>query len=184
MQLEEGSLSADFVTTRALAGCSLAFSCPAAYKLLMDKILVRRGTESDLPTLGRLGALLMQTHYAFDRQRFMAPGTNPAEGYSRFLGSQLNEGDVIVLVAERAGIVVGYVYAALHLNHKELREPAGFIHDLAVDQSSRRKGVAMALVEAAIEWLRARGAPRVLLLRRAKTAWRCPSFLISVFGEP
>jgi ribosomal protein S18 acetylase RimI-like enzyme len=130
----------------------------------MDNILVRRGTESDLPTLGRSGALLMQTHYAFDRQRFMAPGTNPAEGYSRFLGSQLNEDDVVVLVAERAGIVVGYVYAALEpQSWKELREPAGFIHDLAVDQSSRRKGVAMALVEAAIEWLRARGAPRVFL---------------------
>ena len=130
----------------------------------MDKIVIRRATESDLPTLGRLGALLVQTHYDFDKQRFMAPGTNPAEGYGRFLGSQLNEKDAIVLVAERAGVVVGYIYAALEpRSWKELREPAGFIHDVAVDESSRRTGVATALVEAAIEWLRARGAPRVLL---------------------
>ena len=79
----------------------------------MDAFVVRRATESDLPTLGRLGALLMQLHYGFDKQRFMAPGTNPAEGYSWFLGSQLHEKDVVVLVAERGAVVVGYVYAGL-----------------------------------------------------------------------
>lgn len=106
----------------------------------------------------------MQTHYAFDKQRFMAPGTNAAEGYSWFLGSQLHEADVIVLVADRAGVVVGYVYAGLEpRSWKELREPAGFIHDVAVEESSRRTGVATALIEAAIEWSRAHGAPRVLL---------------------
>jgi ribosomal protein S18 acetylase RimI-like enzyme len=106
----------------------------------------------------------MKTHYAFDKRRFMAPGANPAEGYSWFLGSQLHEKDVIVLVAERGGVVVGYVYAGLEpRSWKELREPAGFIHDVAVEESSRRTGVATALIEAAIQWLRAQGTPRVLL---------------------
>lgn len=106
----------------------------------------------------------METHYAFDKQRFMAPGPNPAEGYGWFLGSQLTEQDVVVLVAEQAGVVAGYVYAGLEpQSWKELREPAGFIHDVAVQESSRRTGVATALVEAAAEWLRANGAPRVLL---------------------
>ena len=154
----------DFVTTPAFASCTLAFSCTVSYNLCMDDIVVRRAIEADLATLGRLGALLMQTHYAFDQQRFMAPGTNPAEGYRWFLGSQLNQEDVIVFVAERAGVVVGYVYAGLEpRSWKELREPAGFIHDVAVEESSRRTGVATALVEAAVEWLRGRGAPRVLL---------------------
>jgi len=40
---------------------------------------------------------------------------------------------------------------------------AGFIHDVVVEESSRRLGVANLLVEAAIEWLRAHGAPRVIL---------------------
>jgi len=142
----------------------LALATRSRYNLGMDDLLIRRATESDLPSLGRLGALLMQTHYAFDKQRFMAPGTNPAEGYSWFLGSQLHEEDVIVLVAERAGVVVGYVYAGLEpRSWKELREPAGFIHDVAVEESNRRTGVATALIEAAIEWLRAQGTPRVLL---------------------
>jgi GNAT superfamily N-acetyltransferase len=106
----------------------------------------------------------MRTHYAFDEQRFMNPGANPADGYSWFLGSQLDEAEVIVLVAERAGSVVGYVYAGLEpQSWKELREPAGFIHDVAVDEPNRRTGVATALIEAAIEWLRTQGVPRVML---------------------
>jgi len=130
----------------------------------MDNILVRRATESDLPALGRLGALLMQTHFAFDRQRFMAPRRDSEEGYSWFLGSQFKEDDVVVLVAEREGIVIGYVYAALEQQSwKELREAAGFIHDVIVEESNRRIGVATALIEAAVEWLRTQGAPRVLL---------------------
>ena len=142
----------------------VGFSSTVAYNVRMDDIVVRRATESDLPALGQLGALLMQTHYAFDKQRFMAPGPNPAEGYGWFLGSQLTEEDVVVLVAERAGVAVGYIYAGLEpRSWKELREPAGFIHDVAVEESSRRTGVAAALVEAAMEWLRAHGAPRVLL---------------------
>src|SRR5688572_31836554 len=130
----------------------------------MNDIVIRRANESDLPALGRLGALLMKAHYAFDPHRFMAPGVNTEEGYAWFLGTQLREADCVIFVAERAGSIVGYVYAGLEpQSWKELREPAGFVHDVAVEESSRRTGVAAALVEAAIEWLRARGAPRVVL---------------------
>src|SRR5438045_7209698 len=70
------------------------------YNVWMDNILIRRATESDLPTLGRLGAMLLRTHYAFDPLRFMSPGVNPEEGYAWFLGSQLSEEDVVILVAD------------------------------------------------------------------------------------
>src|SRR2546422_3138637 len=130
----------------------------------MDEIVIRRANESDIPALGRLAAHLMQTHYAFDQQRFMAPPANPAEGYTWFLGPQLDDKDVVVFVAERPGAVVGYVYAALEPpSWKELREMAGFIHDVVVEDSSRRVGIASSLVETAIDWLRAHGAPRVIL---------------------
>src|SRR5688572_11440491 len=116
----------------------------------MNDIVIRRATESDLPALGRLGALLMKAHYAFDPQRFMAPGVDSEEGYAWFLGTQLADKDVVIYVAERAGAIVGYVYAGLEpQSWKELREPAGFIHDVAVEESSRRSGVAAELVEAA-----------------------------------
>ena len=64
---------------------------------------------------------------AFDPQRFMAPRGDPEAGYAWFLGSQLKEDDVAVFVAERAGVVIGYVYAGMEpQSWKELREAAGF----------------------------------------------------------
>jgi GNAT superfamily N-acetyltransferase len=116
-----------------------------------DAITIRRATDADLPALGRLGALLIRTHYQFDPLRFMAPGSHPEEGYAWFLGTQLRDDDVVVFVAERGSSIVGYVYAALEpQSWKELREACGFIHDVVVDESGRRSGVATLLMEAAI----------------------------------
>jgi len=127
-------------------------------------IAVRPARESDLPSLGRLGASLIHTHFAFDPQRFMAPPSQPEEGYAWFLGTQLREPDVCVLVAEDGDEVVGYVYAALEPHSwKELRDAAGFIHDVAVAEGHRGRGIGSLLISGASEWLRARGAPRVLL---------------------
>jgi ribosomal protein S18 acetylase RimI-like enzyme len=131
---------------------------------MSQTVVVRRATRDDLPALGRLGALLMRTHHAFDSQRFLFPGDDPEGGYAWFLETQLNEPDVIVLVAERGDGVVGYVYAGLEpLSWKELRGPAGFIHDIVVDESARSTGVARQLLSAATAWLQERGAPRVML---------------------
>ena len=65
-------------------------------------IVVRPATSADVPAIGRLGALLVQTHHDFDPQRFIAAGERTAEGYGSFLGRQLRESDVIVLVAATA----------------------------------------------------------------------------------
>ena len=125
---------------------------------------VRRATDADAPALGRLGAMLLRAHYAFDPQRFIAPGSNPESGYEWFLRGQLKEDGAAVFVAEQDRQVIGYVFAALEpISWKELREACGFIHDIVVDDPQRRGGVATALMEAAIEWLRSRGAPRVIL---------------------
>ena len=125
---------------------------------------IRLATPADVPALGHLGALLMRAHYEFDPQRFMDPGTDPAEGYAWFLGKQLKDVDSVIFVAEEGGKVVGYVYAALEpISWKELRDACGFIHDILVEESNRRAGTATALMNAATEWLRERGAPRVIL---------------------
>jgi ribosomal protein S18 acetylase RimI-like enzyme len=127
---------------------------------------IRPATRDDLPDLGRLGALLVQKHYAFDMDRFMAPGPDLASGYAWFLGSQLQDDDVAVLVAESrdSGAVIGYVYAGLEpQSWKELRDAAGFVHDVVVDPGAQQSGVGTALMEAALDWLRSHGAPRVVL---------------------
>jgi GNAT superfamily N-acetyltransferase len=133
-------------------------------RALPPDVHIRRATDADVPALGRLGAALLRLHYTYDPQRFMAPRGDPEEGYAWFLGSQLREDDAAIFVAERKGDIVGYVYAGLEpLSWKELREAAGFIHDVLVDDAHRRGGVAGALLDAASEWLKSRGAPRVML---------------------
>ncbi len=127
-------------------------------------VIIRRAVDADLPALGRLGALLMRTHYGFDRRRFMAPGDDAEDGYAWFLGTQIREPDVAVFVAERAGEVVGYVFAGIEpQSWKELRDEAGFIHDVVVDESGRREGLASRLIETALDWLKSRGMPRAVL---------------------
>ena len=133
-------------------------------RVLPPDVRIRRATDADVPALGRLGASLLRLHYTYDPQRFMAPRGDPEEGYAWFLGSQLREDDAVIFVAERKGDIVGYVYAGLEpQSWKELREAAGFIHDVLVDEAHRRGGVAGALLDAASEWLKSRGAPRVML---------------------
>jgi len=131
----------------------------------MPDATIRRATREDLPALGRMGALLMRTHYAFDQKRFLEPGANAEEGYAWFLGEQLKDDtNAVVLVAERNGGVIGYVYAALEpISWKELRDACGFVHDILVEERGRRSGVATALMDAAMAWLKERGAPRVVL---------------------
>jgi ribosomal protein S18 acetylase RimI-like enzyme len=127
-------------------------------------VTIRRAGEQDLEAVGRLGARLLRDHHAFDPLRFMAPRGNTEEGYAWFLGTQLQRDDAVVFVAERDGQVVGYVYAGIEpQSWKELREEAGFIHDVYVDSDARRCGVATALLEAAAAWLAGRGMPRIVL---------------------
>lgn len=125
---------------------------------------IRPATAADLDALGRLGAALMHTHYAFDSKRFLPPGDDAESGYSWFLETQLREPDAAVFVAERQGRVVGYVYVGLEpLSWKELRGPAGFIHDIVVEEGARGTGLARELMSAGIGWLHERGAARVML---------------------
>ncbi|MBV8593535.1 MAG: GNAT family N-acetyltransferase [Caulobacteraceae bacterium] len=132
-------------------------------------LTIRAATPNDEPALGRLGASLVKLHHAFDAERFVAAGERTERGYGGFLVSQLGRDDVVVLVAEEDGVVRGYVYAAVEgPNWMALRGPAGVIQDLVVDPERRRQGIGRRLLDAALDWLRDRGAPRVTL----STAWR------------
>ena len=133
------------------------------------KIMIRPALPADLPAIGRLGTLLVQTHHDFDAARFIAPTANTPQGYANFLGTQLKEERVIILAAEREGAVVGYVYAGLEgMDYMALRGPAGAIYDVVVDSAARRQGVGRLLLNAAIERLKEMGAPQVVLSTAAK----------------
>ena len=94
----------------------------------------------------------------------MRPDADVEDGYARFLGAQLESADALILVAERDATVVGYLYAGVEpLNWKELRDRAGFVHDIVVDEPNRARGIAEALMHEAFAWIRLQRVPRVLL---------------------
>ena len=128
------------------------------------QVTIRRATRADLPDIGRLATQLVETHYNFDPKRFLPVTPDTPLGYSSFLGSQLAKPDVIVLVAERDGSVVGYTYAGLEgTDYMALRGPAGALYDIAVDPSHRGQGIGAQLLDATLAELKSLGAPRVVL---------------------
>ena len=129
-----------------------------------SETLIRGATPGDLPALGRLGALMVTTHHAFDPKRFIAAAPHTEEGYASFLGQQLDEPNVTVLVAVKGNEVIGYTYAGLEgRDYMSLRGPAGVVYDIVVEPEHRRSGVGRALLDATLAYLQARGAPRVVL---------------------
>jgi len=137
---------------------------PIEYRATVSDYEIRRAARGDLDALGRLGARLMHLHYEFDRKRFMRPGARAEQGYAAFLETQLDDPESLVLVAVRDGEVRGYVYAAIEpQSWKELRDRAGFIHDILVDEASRGMGIADTLMDHALGWLREQRMPRVIL---------------------
>ena len=132
-------------------------------------VVVRPAAPADLPALGRLGALLVRMHHELDPARFIAATPRTSGGYASWLGTQLQAPDVVVLVAERDGAVLGYTYAGLEgVDYMALRGPAGVLHDIVIDPAHRGHGVGRLLLDATVAALTALGAPRVVLSTAAR----------------
>src|SRR3954464_13346236 len=92
---------------------------------------IRRATSEDVPIIGRLGGLLVETHHDFDPRRFIPSTPETPDRYGSFLGSQLSKRAVVVLVAEANKEVVGYTYAGVEgWDYMSLRGPAGVLYDI------------------------------------------------------
>jgi ribosomal protein S18 acetylase RimI-like enzyme len=133
--------------------------------------IVRRATPADLPSIGRLGALLVKEHYDFDPKRFLAARPGTPAGYASFMGTQLEDSDKAVLVADDNGDVIGYAYAAVEgHDYMALRGPAGVLHDIIVDPEHRGRGIGHLLLEATLMFFKSRGVPRVVLSTAERNA--------------
>ena len=133
------------------------------------QVTIRPATRADLSAIGRLGALLVKVHHDFDPQRFFAATSRTPAGYASFLGSQLDEPDVAVLVAEVDGKVLGYTYAGVEgTDYMALRGPAGVLYDIIVDPEHRGRGIGGMLLDATLAFLASRRAPRAVLSTAAR----------------
>jgi ribosomal protein S18 acetylase RimI-like enzyme len=132
-------------------------------------VTIREAIRDDVPTLGRLGALLVRMHHDLDPARFLPATPRTELGYAAFLESQLDTPGSIVLVAEQDGTVVGYTFAAVEgVDYMALRGPAGVLHDIVVDPDHRAAGVGHMLLAATVRALRETGIRQVVLSSAAR----------------
>jgi ribosomal protein S18 acetylase RimI-like enzyme len=125
---------------------------------------VRSMTAADLPAAGSLAGRLVRMHHDLDPKRFLHL-PNAAQGYARYFASEIENADVVLLMAERGGAAVGYAYARLEpRSYNELLDACGKLHDVYVDEAARGIGVGEALVREVVARLADKGAPRVVLL--------------------
>ena len=76
---------------------------------------------------------------------------------SEYLGTQLDESEVVILVAEEHGAVVGYTYAGIEgRDYMALRGPSGALYDIVVDPARRGEGIGRKLRDATIAALSGR----------------------------
>ena len=133
------------------------------------QLTVRPAVAADRAAIGRLGALLVAEHHDFDPLRFIAPIPDLAGRYGDFLIGQSERPEMRVLVAERRGELVGYVFGGMEGNdYMALRGPAGVVYDLVVDPDHRRQGIGQALLAAELAALTELGAPRAVLFTADK----------------
>ncbi|HVZ89855.1 MAG TPA: GNAT family N-acetyltransferase [Polyangia bacterium] len=133
-------------------------------------LVVRPARREDLPAVSRLAAELVRLHHRMDAARFML--LEPLEqGYEWFFSQELDNKDALILVAEIEGRITGYAYGTLEpRDWNDLLDACGKLNDLYVDPTARRAGAGRALVTEMFAALRARGAPRVVLL----SGWKNP----------
>ena len=125
----------------------------------------------------------MRQHYDFDAQRFLLVD-DPEAGYEWWFGEELANDKALLLCAELDGKLVGYAYARLEpRDWNALLDAHGALHDIYVDESARRRGVARQLLERVTAELRARGAPRVVLHTAVKNRAAQKLFELMGFRE-
>src|SRR5579883_907865 len=115
---------------------------------MSDAPTVRRARKEDLAAVASMAGKLARMHHAFDPERFFLP-ERVEEGYAWWLGQELEREEVALFVAVRGDVIVGYAYGRLEeRDWNQLLDACGALHDIWVEAPERRRGVAVALVEA------------------------------------
>ena len=133
-----------------------------------DEVSIRPATAADIKAAATMAGQLVRLHHEVDPGRFFLP-ERVEEGYAWWFGRELEREKAVLLVAEHAGELIGYCYGALEeRDFNMLLDVHGAIHDVFVRQSARQAGVGQRLVQAMLDELTRRGAPRVVLSTMVK----------------
>jgi ribosomal protein S18 acetylase RimI-like enzyme len=133
-------------------------------------ISIRQARRGDGRGLADLHLDTAATLREMDPSRFRVPDT---DGMAEWIDADLATMGAgwVCFVAEEGGLIVGQVEAKVHppldsaryQTMSDLAGTRGEVNSLGVLSSHRRRGIGRALMAAAQEWLRARGASVVVL---------------------
>ncbi len=125
--------------------------------------IVRRMSRSDADAVTKLWKGTVEYHASIDPR--LAVREDAGRSFRRFLNRSIGASDdVIMLVAESGGRIVGFLIGVIRDQAPVfVRSRHGYIVDIYVDPAFRRKGVGRKLVEAAEEWFASRGLDHVRL---------------------
>jgi ribosomal protein S18 acetylase RimI-like enzyme len=125
-------------------------------------IVLRTAEHGDIPRLVQLWNELMDHHAAIDPY-FQKSEVGPAN-FERFVSSLILLEDSRVLVALDGGLVVGYCIGQVMTRPPVFKmEVHGFITDMTVTASYRRRGDGTRLLAGMLEWFEAKRIDRVEL---------------------
>jgi ribosomal protein S18 acetylase RimI-like enzyme len=121
-------------------------------------------SRATCPPFCRLAEELVRRHVAYDPGRYQPPD-DVAAAYAELFGRHVGDPASVVMVADRGGELVGYVFGVVEPpSLVALAGRAGWIHDLYVTAGVRRRGVGGRLLDAAVAGLRRIGCPGGVLL--------------------
>ncbi len=125
---------------------------------LKEELVIRTARGEDMRAIAELWTELVQFHRAIDG-RLPPAAADGARRYAERLEDRLSDRFSRVLVAERDGVVIGYVFGMVVdlVSDLFVHEACGFIADIFVTQSQRQGGVGRALVSALTTWFAAQG---------------------------
>ena len=129
---------------------------------------VRPATPKDMPSLVRLSCDLVGFHEALGSQDCsLAPGADA--GWRKFLRGHIGREDKMCLIADVNGGIVGFLVGTVLERPGVFMDPGyGYVSDVYVVATHRRRGVREALVEEALRWFGSRRLSRVRLQTDAK----------------
>ncbi len=126
-------------------------------------MLIRPATAADVPAVLPMVEAISSLHEKWDPDKYTKVG-NIAEMYRSWLASRTKDGKSVFLVAEREGVLVGFLVATIEHEIPIYKiDQYAFIHDLWVDATYRNEGIARQMVTLAIERFTEMGVKQVRL---------------------
>lgn len=145
---------------------------PGWHHLGMGEYAIRPARPGDAASLAEVWIEFGRYYAELDPAQFQVPDTIGLEEWTKARLESERGDDLIWLVAERDGVIIGYVTAeiarpaedAARQLLRDMGEAVLRVQALIVREPERRKGIGSALMQAVEDWARDRGATRAFLM--------------------